>query len=339
MEQVHLSQGAPHAHSAQAAHHQVTQAGLHRWHLRHVLHLKHLTRIAAVTVTTAAVAAAAVTVAATSHAPSGTGGTPAHPAVAAYQAPLAPAIPATLTSINEPVNGDTYVEYGLNTTPGEAVLSGEIPGVTAGEVARLYAQQFPYTSTPAPVQYLPLDAPGGTGTAKYSFSVTPTLATRYQVELFGSTATTTPLATSAIETVYVADFAQLSGPQKAPPGCSTCAATFNVTVSAPSSAIAVEMAKRVYLYNGDTAPGGRTDPNAPMRLDAAGTASTRQRTGANTYTMTLTYTTGVGFYILGATYTFCVKPTEALDGIGLPGASTCGAATIPVTDFYGVSGY
>ena len=48
---------------------------------------------------------------------------------------------------------------------------------------------------------------------------------------------------------------------------------------------------------------------------------------------------GVGFYILGATYTFCVKPTEALDGIGLPGPSTCGAATIPVTDFYGVSGY
>ena len=90
MEQVHLSQGAQHAHGAQAAHHQVTQAGLHRWHLRHVLHLNHLARTAAVAVTTAAVVAAAATVASTSRAAERSGGTPAHPAVAAYPAPLAP---------------------------------------------------------------------------------------------------------------------------------------------------------------------------------------------------------------------------------------------------------
>jgi serine/threonine-protein kinase len=63
MEQVHLSQGAPHAHSAQAAHHGATKAELHRWHLRHVLHLDHLKHLGAVaaTVTTAAVVAAGVT--------------------------------------------------------------------------------------------------------------------------------------------------------------------------------------------------------------------------------------------------------------------------------------
>jgi serine/threonine-protein kinase len=340
VEQVHLTQAAQHAHAAQAARHVPTRAARHSWHLRHVLHLEHLARTATVAVTATAVVAAAATVAYTARAPGGPGGTPAHPAVAAYQAPLAPALPATLTSINSPINGDTYVEYGLSTTtPGEATLSGEIPNVTAGEVARLYAQQFPYTSAPVLVQNVPLDPSGGTGAAKYSVLVSPTLATRYQVELFRSTAATTPLATTAVKTVYVADYAQLGGPQKAPAGCSTCAATFHVTVSAPSSAIAAEMAKRVYLYTGDTAPGGRSESNAPMRLDAAGTASAPQRTSANTYTMVLEYTTSVGFYIVGATYTFCVKPTEAQDGIGLPGPSTCGAATIPITDFYGVSGY
>jgi hypothetical protein len=59
MEQVNLSHGAQHAHSAQAAHHPATKAALHRWHLRHVLHLDHVARTAVVTVTTTPVASSA----------------------------------------------------------------------------------------------------------------------------------------------------------------------------------------------------------------------------------------------------------------------------------------
>src|SRR5580658_7882053 len=57
MEQVHLSHGARNTHHAQAAHHPVTNTGLHRWHLRHVLHLDHLKHLRTSKVRTASRAA------------------------------------------------------------------------------------------------------------------------------------------------------------------------------------------------------------------------------------------------------------------------------------------
>ena len=44
------------------------------------------------------------------------------------------------------------------------------------------------------------------GTDSFSFDVTPTLATRYQMRLLPSATATTPLATSTSTTIYVVDY-------------------------------------------------------------------------------------------------------------------------------------
>ena len=351
---------AQHGHAAQAAHQPASRAGSRGWHLRHVQHEEHLAHVRASGARTAtrattraagrlhtvvaaaaaaAVVAAGVTVAAT-RAPGGPG-TQAHPAVAAYTASAAsiPSIPATLASDSQPVNGDVSVAYGSNVPAAAgARITGDIPGATAGEVAQLYAQQFPYTSPAVLVQSAVLGPAGGS--APYVFTMNPILATRYQVKLARSSAATAPLAASAVMTVYVVVTHGISTPTTGA-GCAppTCAMQFNATVTAPSAAIAAEMSKHVYLYTGDLAAHGTQDPNAQFQLDAAGRASAPRQVAADTYDMTLTYTKSVGYLVGGATYLFCVPATEAQDGVGLPVATPgCGAASIPSADSYAFGG-
>ncbi|HEX7994914.1 MAG TPA: hypothetical protein VF506_13415, partial [Streptosporangiaceae bacterium] len=71
-------------------------------------------------------------------------------------------------------------------------------GATNGQVLQLFAQQFPFNKAP-----VALGSPvtlAGTG-MPYSFSVTPSLATRYHVELFTDSSETTQVATSAVRVV------------------------------------------------------------------------------------------------------------------------------------------
>jgi eukaryotic-like serine/threonine-protein kinase len=321
--QARLTQGAQHAHQAQAAHHQVSRAELHRWHVRHVLHLDHLAHTAAVAVTAAAVVAAAVTVAVTSRGPSGPG-SPAHPAVAAYSAPLV-TIPASLTSSLKPINGVVYVQYndGASAT---AKLSGEIKGATAGEVARLYAQQFPYTSAPAPAGSVTLSPAGGT--AAYSFSVTPALATRYQVELFASATSAAPLATSAVTTVYVVR--SLVGTDNSCTSSPVCTVTDQATIYVPPSALQTEMSKQRYAYFGYNVGPAGTTPSYPdsLQLVPGAVLSAPQRIADNAYQVTVSYNVNVGDGAWRAYWDICTKDTEAQDGLGLPGPQRCGTSSI-----------
>lgn len=71
--------------------------------------------------------------------------------------------------------------------------SGGQTGGARGEVARLLAQPFPYSSAAVRVASKTLAGP----TLSYSFTVAPTLATRYRVELFRRAAATKVLAASA----------------------------------------------------------------------------------------------------------------------------------------------
>lgn len=359
VEQVHLSQGAQHAHNVQAAHHaQATQAQLHRWHLRHILHLDHLAHLRAnrvrtasrtatrlrnvtATVTAAAVVAAVATVAYTGRAPSGPGGTPAHAAVAAYQASLTP--PATISATfatggGVPVNGDTYTYYG--TAPGVPAdptvdISGEIKGAATGEVARLYAQQFPYTSPPAPVKSVALDP--ARGTASYSFNMTPAIATRYQVKLLQSATAATPLATSAIKTVYVVGLHIFSAHFDDSCTQQVCSQTVAVTVYAAPSALATEMSKQIYLYQGSgiVPQSGIGGTPTSLALDPNATATKPQRIADNAYEITVSFT-DENYSVNNIVYSlaFCTKSNEAQDGMGLPGPSPCGSASIPASALY-----
>jgi eukaryotic-like serine/threonine-protein kinase len=355
-ESVHLAQAAQHGQGGQAAHQAGgnARAGAHRWHLRHVQHEEHLahlrgsggrtaTRVATRATTrgagrlhslvavagAAAVVAAGVTVAATSRAPGGSG-TAGHPAVAAYSAAVA-SIPATLASDTQPVNGNVYVTYGSNVgAAGSARITGDIPGATAGEVAQLYAQQFPFTGPPVLVQSDALSP--ARGSAAYVFSLDPTLATRYQVKLARSSAAAVPLAVSAPETVYVMGYA-MSAYENATPCTAGTACPWKVefTVHVPASAIQAEMTKQKYLYMGTN---NHVSAYPQWKL-ATGAASQPQRVADDEYQVTLSYTVSHGEF---ATYAFCTMANEAQDGFGLPGPSPCGAAVLPETDLY-VLGY
>jgi eukaryotic-like serine/threonine-protein kinase len=335
MEQVQLSQGAQHAHGAQAAHHQVTRAALHRWHLRHILHLDHLARTAGVTVTTAAVVAAAVTVAYTSRAPSGPG-TPAHPAVAAYAAPLA-SLPVTLTpAAGSPIDGNVVVDYdtsvvSVSAAYANAKFSGEIKDATTGEIVRLYAQQFPYTSAPAPIESVTLNPVGGTAT--YSFTVTPTLATRYQIRLLRSATATTPLATSVIRTVYVAGFELYGTYAPCPSQQAVCHLTIKTIYYRPPAVLLAEMSAQKYLYLGFS-PASDDNPPTSMQVETNGVVFSKpQRIADNAYDITVSFSYNTSDGALRS-MGICPRAAEAQDGFGLPGPPLCGADRISDSEEY-----
>ena len=127
-------------------------------------------------------------------------------AIAAQLAAVVPAQAATptitvaATSSNPAVTGDVFVIF-QGGKYGSARIHGTITGATTGEVATLYAQRFPYTTAARPVSSITLSVTGPT--TAYSFTVTPTLATRYQVKVFARKSATTPLATSPMQNLYV----------------------------------------------------------------------------------------------------------------------------------------
>jgi hypothetical protein len=196
-----------------------------------------------------------------------------------------------------------------------------------GEVARLYAQQFPYTSPPTPVESAALRA--ADSSASYSFDVTPTLATRYQVRLLHSATATTPLATSASKTVYVVGYYYYppsDGSDWTFSRCTqVCSQTVTITAYFPPSALPTEMAKQKYLYMGVNAliP-DEINVTSPTSLepDHTATASPPQRIADNGYQMTISFSYPITTTVLVA---FCTKQDEGQDGIGLPGPAACGS--------------
>src|SRR5262245_17619162 len=85
----------------------------------------------------------------------------------------APTITIFATSKFE-ITHDAIVIWHANGGLGSANIHGKITGATAGEVATLYAQSFPYKAKPAPLASKTLTASSQT----YSFKVTPNVATR-----------------------------------------------------------------------------------------------------------------------------------------------------------------
>jgi serine/threonine-protein kinase len=229
--------------------------------------------------------------------------------------------PIAASSGFRPVTGDVFVVY-KDGKDASARLRGHINGVKSGEVARLYAQQFPYQRAPLQVGSAVLQ-PAGT-TAKYSFQVTPAVATRYKVELFRSSAVKTPLATSAASTIYVV----LTGTANTDQKCSRplCHQAFHVRVRVPAQAMSTETAKQWYPYFGINQASVKA-PAAPRRyrLGAgdAHVAPSRQVSGTE-LELTVTYSFRVGNSAYHWTWNVCTKDTEPQDGLGLPGHHGCG---------------
>ena len=353
---------------------QPSPASLHRLHLWHVLHLEHLAHLrylgrertagaraatagrrnplpagstasglGAVTTVTAAVAAvavvaAAITVGATggpasARGPAGGGG--AQPAASASSAapgaggPL-PAIALAAASSNTPLTGDVYVDYhdGAAST---AKVTGSVPNAAAGEVVRLYAQPFPFSGAPVAAGSATLDASGG-----YAFDVTPTLATRYRVELFKDAASAAPVAASATTTIYVV--APVVFNYRSSCTRPVCHLEEIHDVFVPPSALSTEMSKQWLAYLGlNLSASGDGTPALPSVLQlGAGDPTFAQpaQLGPDEFSVTTSYTFTVGDGGYHYYSTVCSKDTEAQDGVGLPGSHDCGSQSIAVPFSY-----
>jgi hypothetical protein len=239
--------------------------------------------------------------------------------------------PIAARSAFPPVTGDVYVEYPQGSSA-SAELSGEVKHVTKGEVAELYAQRFPYRHAPVPVGSVILHPAGPTAT--YAFRVTPILATRYRVEVFGSSTAAAPLATSASRTIYVAT----GGSYGSARTCTrpVCHETLPVHVLVPAPALSTEISKPWYVYFNINLSTGKV-PAAPkvLLLNAGGAGVTApQRVSAGEFERTVTLSFSVGSDAYNWNWTSCTQDTEAQDGIGLPGHHGCGAPSVDVSASY-----
>jgi hypothetical protein len=240
---------------------------------------------------------------------------------------------ASVSSALVPLDGNVWVTY-QDGTDSNAAVSGQVTNAVSGEVARLYAQQFPFTSSRALAGSAAL-APSGT-TAQYSFQVTPTLATRYTVEVFRNSTATTPLATSATSTVYVA---QNKGNNRTITcSGSQCRVNDTATVLVPASALSTQMAKHVYTYFGISyAASGTASQPASLQLGAGDpVVGTPQQVSADEYQFTLTFSFSTNNESYAFTWHNCTISMEAQDGVGLPGGGDygCGSPAIPQTESY-----
>jgi hypothetical protein len=249
--------------------------------------------------------------------------------VASAQA-AAPAITITAASRLPRVTGDVWVVYRAGAYS-SARIHGAITDVAAGDVATLYAQRFPYTRPPAPAGSHTFTV---AGTRSYSFQVTPTLATRYQVKLSAPGAPGRPLATSPTQNVYVVPNGYVTGGRT----CArpTCRETFHLFTILPSSALSVEMSKHVYPYFGlNLSPTVEPPPPAWLYLNAGHASVTgTHRIAADAYEATLTFTFTIGNDGYRWDWTGCTRDTVFRDGLGLPGYHNCGASRVPGSGSY-----
>ena len=252
-------------------------------------------------------------------------------AIAAQLAALAPAqavvstITISATSRFTPVTGSVYVVF-HGGKYGSARIHGNISGVTAGEVATLYAQRFPYTKAAKPVSSVRLSPPGTT--APYSFSVTPTLATHYWVKLFASGTSTTPLATSRRQNVYVVPSGRAKGGRTC--GRPVCHETFRIFSVLPRSALRIEMSKHLYPYFGLRLGATSVPPPPRWLYRNAGHASVARarRISAGEFETTLRFSFRIGNHSYHWNWLSCSKDTVSRDGLGVPGHHGCGARRV-----------
>jgi len=235
--------------------------------------------------------------------------------------PAAVLAPVSVKSALPRVTGDVYVVY-RGGTQADADVYGEVTKATDGEVAELFAQQFPFRKAPAEAGSVILHTTDGT--ARYEFQVAPALATRYQVKLFQSSTATKPFATSAVATIYVA----LGGSAANPVTCKrpVCHESLLMISYVPPAALATETAKVWYPYFAVNLAPSKVppDPQWLIRDGAGGQVTASHRVSADEFTATVTFTFRVGNDAYSWDWNACSADTEAQDGIGLPGHHGCG---------------
>jgi hypothetical protein len=248
------------------------------------------------------------------------------PAEAASSATYSVTISATSPHYPGAVKGkvDGYALVVYKTSAGHlnaATVSGTVAGATSGDVATLLAKPFGASSYRSAGTF----ALSGAASESYSFTVTPSLATNYRVQV---TTGTHVDVTSGLQTVYVSDGNATTGKNadfRTKCSHDHCKTTWNYFIVVPASAYHTESVKPWYVYfELDTKL-----PNIPKYIYRAKSAhgSKARKIHADEFEVTLTvpFTTHIrnpGRFALG---TACTRDTAGKDGLGLPGSHGCGA--------------
>ncbi|MDR2986210.1 MAG: hypothetical protein LBV34_15350 [Nocardiopsaceae bacterium] len=242
------------------------------------------------------------------------------PALAA-PATTTPVITIAAKSLIKPVTGDVFVVF-RDGKFANAKIKGTVASATAGQVLQLFSRKFPFknafTKLGAPLTLTGASVP-------YSFSVTPTLATRYQVKLFTDSSETTVVAQSAVKIVFVTARGHLSRART----CDrpVCHQRFHLTITVPASTLRAERPRRFHLYFGLKLDRSGAQPGPPRRLQLGGGHArlvSVKKLNAQQYVATMTFSFRIGhagyFFLVGA----CQKDIEPTDGLNLPGRHSCG---------------
>jgi hypothetical protein len=221
------------------------------------------------------------------------------------------------------VTGDTLVVYGQKGLQ-NATIGGTVTGASAGDVVTLLAEPFKATHYSRVGTPLTLTS----STQLYSFSVRPTLATKYKAQVTTGTAID---ATSKVQSVYVA-LAQVLVRNGAHEKCgrTECSLTVKTRTLVPGSAYRTETTKHWYLYLAVNRSHGAPSTRAPKYLPLSTTSSTSKarKVGASSYYLTWTFrwlTRGEHTYPIPNA---CTKDAVTKDGLGLPGHHGCGAKKV-----------
>ncbi len=245
-----------------------------------------------------------------------------------------PTVSIAAKSVFKPVTHDVFVQYKAG--KGAAVtISGAVSGATAGQVAELYAQTFPFktAATAVPGQQLTLN-PVGSTPIPYHFTAVPTLATKYTVKILPNSTSTTPVATSAPQSVYMVTNQAVFGFK---PTCRrpVCHETIRIYTKIPASAYRTESGKRTYFYFGlKLSATGRPSNPKWMLLDKKAKISKPTRVSPTEFKITLSWSFRINNDGYSFVWAFCSKDSEAKDGINLPGSHGCGKAKLPTSISY-----
>ncbi len=204
-----------------------------------------------------------------------------------------------------------------------ATVSGDVTGAASGDVVSLLDEPFGAKT------FKPTGADqtlNGTSPEAYSFTVTPTVATSYEVEV---TTGTTLDVTSSTATVYVTEGGKLLRKHTSC-NASRCVYTYSLDITMAASALPVEVKKHQYLYLAVW-----YTKALPKYMYLSSTAKVKvKRVNAGEYEAS--YTFYVPLRHGEATWfpASCTRDTESRDGMGLPGRHGCGNKRVPLTVIY-----
>jgi hypothetical protein len=223
-------------------------------------------------------------------------------------------------AVNGLVLGYALVVYRGSNGTAVAIISSSVTGAS-GDAVTLLDKPFGSRRFVSAGQSTTLT---GTSSQTYSFDVTPSRATRYEVQV--STGATVDF-TSPVRTVYVTEN---PGPGiKTRVTCShgNCKVHGKAYVVLPRSGYRTESGKRWFIYF-------VYDPKVLkyLYLDRHARVAKARRISANEYEVSITIPFKSTLPDPGSLVQWggCTKDTESEDGLGLPGHHGCGARRIDI---------